>query len=44
MASEPAPELLDGVYLRTWLKPFMPWLERDDVSEILVNRPGEVWV
>jgi len=44
MAPEPVPELLDGVYLRTWLKPFMPWLERDDVSEILVNRPGEVWV
>ncbi len=42
--AEPVPELLDGVYLRTWLKPFMPWLERDDVSEILVNRPGEIWV
>ena len=35
---------LDGVYLRTWLKPFLPWLERDDVTEILVNRPGEVWI
>lgn len=35
---------LDGVYLKTWLRPFLPWLERDDVSEILVNRPGEVWV
>ncbi|MEI9903741.1 MAG: hypothetical protein WDN06_06930 [Asticcacaulis sp.] len=35
---------LDGVYLRTYLKPFLPWLERDDVTEILVNRPGEVWV
>lgn len=44
MASEMTPEPLDGVYLKTWLKPFLPWLERDDVSEILVNRPGEVWV
>jgi type IV secretion system protein VirB11 len=42
MTSEP--ELAEGVYLKTWLKPFMPWLERDDVSEILVNRPGEIWV
>jgi type IV secretion system protein VirB11 len=42
--TEPATDPRDGVYLRTWLKPFMPWLERDDVSEILVNRPGEIWV
>ena len=35
---------LDGVYLRTYLKPFLPWLEKDEVTEILVNRPGEVWV
>jgi len=39
---EPPP--VEGVYLQTWLKPFAPWLERDDVSEILVNRPGEAWV
>ena len=36
--------VLDGVYLRTYLKPFLPFLERDDVTEVLVNRPGEVWV
>jgi type IV secretion system protein VirB11 len=35
---------LDGVYLRTYLKPFMDFLERDEVTEILVNKPGEVWV
>ena len=35
---------LDGVYLRTYLKPFLPFLERDEVTEILVNRPGEVWI
>lgn len=33
-----------GVYLRTYLAPFAPWLERDDVTDIFVNRPGEVWV
>jgi len=35
---------LEGVYLRSYLRPFAAWLERDDVSEILVNRPGEVWI
>ncbi len=32
-----------GVYLRTYLAPFAPWLERSDITDILVNRPGEVW-
>ena len=32
-----------GVYLRTYLAPFAPWLERSDVTDILVNRPGEIW-
>lgn len=39
---EPVP--LEGVYLRSYLRPFAPWLERGDVNEILVNRPGEVWI
>jgi type IV secretion system protein VirB11 len=39
---DPAPT--GGVYLRTYLRPFAPWLERSDVTEILVNRPGEIWV
>jgi type IV secretion system protein VirB11 len=34
---------LDGVYLRTYLAPFAPWLGRADVTDILVNQPGEVW-
>lgn len=34
----------DGVYLRSYLAPFAPWLGRDDVTEILVNQPGEVWI
>lgn len=32
------------VYLRSYLEPFRAWLEQDDVSEILVNRPGEAWI
>jgi type IV secretion system protein VirB11 len=34
----------EGVYLRTYLAPFSAWLERADVTDILVNRPGEVWI
>lgn len=34
----------DGVYLQTYLQPLAPWLERGDVTEILVNRPGEIWI
>ncbi len=34
----------EGVYLRTYLAPFAPWLDRPDVTDILVNRPGEVWI
>ena len=33
-----------GVYLRTYLAPFAPWLERGDVTDLFVNRPGELWV
>jgi type IV secretion system protein VirB11 len=33
-----------GVYLAAFLAPFSQWLQRDDVTDILVNRPGEVWV
>ena len=32
------------VYLSAYLAPFEPWLADPDVTEILVNRPGEVWV
>ncbi|MFT4025552.1 MAG: P-type DNA transfer ATPase VirB11 [Novosphingobium sp.] len=34
----------EDIYLSAYLEPFRPFLERADVSEILVNRPGEVWV
>src|SRR6187402_721733 len=33
-----------SVYLDAYLAPFRQWLERDTVTEIIVNRPGEVWI
>jgi type IV secretion system protein VirB11 len=33
-----------SVYLDAYLAPFRDWLARDTVTEILVNRPGEVWI
>ena len=33
-----------SVYLDAYLEPFRRWLDMDSVTEILVNRPGEVWV
>ncbi|RST31498.1 P-type DNA transfer ATPase VirB11 [Sphingomonas ginkgonis] len=34
----------DSVFLQSYLEPFRPWLEQEDVTEILVNRPGELWI
>jgi len=31
-------------YLASLLEPLSPWLDRPDVTDILINRPGEVWV
>ena len=47
MAGPPAdaPQVQSGsVYLDAYLAPFREWLERDTVTEILVNKPGEMWV
>ena len=33
-----------SAYLDAYLEPFRLWLERDSVTEIIVNRPGEVWI
>jgi len=35
--------LAEGVYLRAFLSPLAPWLEDPHVTDILINRPGEVW-
>jgi len=31
-------------FLEAYLDPFRAWLEQPDVTELLVNRPGEVWI
>ena len=42
---EDAPEIGErSVYLDAYLAPFRQWLDRDTVTEIMVNRPGEIWV
>lgn len=33
-----------NIYLTSYLAPFALWLDAGDVTEILVNRAGEVWV
>jgi type IV secretion system protein VirB11 len=43
LASE-GPVPAGSAYLDAYLAPFTQWLARDSVTEILVNRPGEVWI
>lgn len=31
-------------YLEAYFAPLQPWLNQDDVTELLINRPGEIWV
>jgi type IV secretion system protein VirB11 len=33
-----------GVYLDAYLRPLSAWLQRPDVTDILINAPGAVWV
>ena len=33
-----------GYYLDSFLAPLSPWLAQEDVTDIYINRPGEVWV
>jgi type IV secretion system protein VirB11 len=39
-------QLPEGVdpFLEAYLEPFRGWLDQPDVTELLVNRPGEVWI
>jgi type IV secretion system protein VirB11 len=39
----PATDEVDP-FLEAYLEPFRAWLAQDDVTELLVNRPGEVWI
>lgn len=34
----------ERVYLSAYLRPLEPWLAQPDVTDIMINRPGEVWV
>lgn len=34
----------DSVYLHHYLAPLAPFLGREDVTDLYVNRPGEIWV
>jgi type IV secretion system protein VirB11 len=46
MSSGDAPVPIDGIdpFLDAYLEPFRDWLAEADVTELLVNRPGEVWI
>ena len=33
-----------GIYLKSCLAPFATALTRPDVTDIYVNRPGELWI
>lgn len=33
-----------GYYLDSFLEPLSPWLARDDVTDIYINRPDEIWI
>jgi len=44
IAAAPRAEEIPGVYLRACLAPFGDVLSRPDVTDIYVNRPGEMWI
>ena len=35
---------MSGVYLSAYLAPLRPYLEREGVTDIWINRPGELWL
>ena len=43
-AAGPAAAGEGGIYLRSYLAPLADMLAREDVTDIYVNRPGEIWV
>jgi type IV secretion system protein VirB11 len=44
MSIEPDPKEFSSIYLQSFLEPLRPWLDAEDVTEILVNQPEEIWV
>lgn len=41
---QPLPQLADDAAVRLYLKPLQPYLDRADVLEVCVNRPGEAFI
>ena len=35
---------MGGVYLSAYLQALRPWLDRPGVTDLWINRPGEIWV
>ena len=33
-----------GVYLDSFLAPLAPFLDRPEITDVYVNRPGELWL
>ena len=44
VAAELLSEFAVDPFLEAYLEPFQEWLHHPDVTELLVNRPGEIWV
>jgi type IV secretion system protein VirB11 len=44
MSAEPDFKEFGSIYLQSYLEPLRPWLDAEDVTEILINRPEEIWV
>lgn len=44
MSTAAARQVPEGVYLRACLAPFEAMLSRPDVTDLYVNRPGELWI
>lgn len=36
--------LAEHVYLDSYLAPLSTWLAREDITDIYINKPGEVWI
>lgn len=44
IANQSSPEVSSDPFLSAYLDPFRSWLDDDEITELLVNRPGEVWI
>lgn len=44
VAAELLAEFAVDPFLEAYLEPFQEWLNHPDATELLVNRPGEIWI